>query len=104
LRYGLRGAALLLLAGCTQFPELERSQTPGVARAPYPALLPLDALLNGPQPTVDAAMIDSVEARAEGLRRRSAGLEAAPAGGDAALTARLARLRARAEALREAEP
>ena len=42
-------AALLLgvtlFAGCTQFPELDRTITPVFETAPYPDIVPIDPLL-----------------------------------------------------------
>lgn len=94
---------LAVVAGCAQFPELDRTQTPGVENAPYPALLPLDTLLEGPVPQEDMSTVARVEGRAEALQARAAGLQRVQAGGQADLSSRLARLRQRAEALRRAE-
>lgn len=87
------------LPGCTQFPELDAVQTPGVANAAYPRLLPLEALLNGPAPRASEAAIATVEGRVGALRARAARLqrlEIAPRGVDG----RLARLQRRAADLR----
>lgn len=102
-RYALTGMALPLLAACAQFPELDETQTPGVATAPYPRLLPLEQLLDGPAPTADASMIAGVQGRAEALRGRASGVQAAPVSQDAAVQGRLSRLRQKADALRDAD-
>lgn len=101
--YGLTGMALALLSGCAQFPELDETQTPGVATAPYPALLPLDTLLEGPRPTASPAMIAGVQGRAEALRARAGGVQARPVGPGADVQGRLSRLRQKAETLRNAD-
>ncbi|WP_094021755.1 hypothetical protein [Maliponia aquimaris] len=87
------------LGGCAQFPELDAAQTPGVADAPYPRLLPLEALLNGPAPRASEAAIATVEGRVGALRARAARLQRidiAPSG----VQGRLARLRQKAAELR----
>lgn len=94
---------LAVVAGCAQFPELDRTQTPGVENAPYPTLVPLGTLLEGPVPQEDMSAVARVEGRADALQSRAARLQRVQAGGQAGLPARLARLRQRAEALRQAE-
>jgi hypothetical protein len=72
--------ALLVTAGlaaCTQFPDLDRTISPEVASADYPALVPLEPLLA-------AAIVGRVDADQT----------------QAELEARVARLRARATRLR----
>lgn len=72
--------ALLVTAGlaaCTQFPDLDRTISPEVASADYPALVPLEPLLA-------AAIVGRVDAGQT----------------QAELEARVARLRARATRLR----
>lgn len=96
-------AAILTLSACTRFPDLDAGQTPGVAEAPYPGLLPLEALLDGPQPQADSAVIGQTMGRVGALQSRAARLKRVRGGGDAALSARVVRLRQRAEALRAAE-
>lgn len=71
--------ALALLGACTQFPALDRTITPELERADYPALLPLDPLLA----TAQAGRVDAVQT-------------------EATLIARVARLRARAAQLQGA--
>jgi hypothetical protein len=87
------------LTGCAQFPDLDAVQTPGVSEAPYPELLPLDALLGGAVPEVSGVAAARVERRVEALRGRADRLlraELAQGGVDA----RLARLRQKAAELR----
>lgn len=102
--HGLWIGVVLALTACERFPDLEETETPGVAQAPYPALLPIDQVLAGRAPTVGPADIAEVEGRAEGLRGRADRLGSVPAGLRQSETeARLARLRQRAEALRDAD-
>ncbi|MFQ6549759.1 hypothetical protein AADZ90_017555 [Aestuariibius sp. 2305UL40-4] len=65
----------LILAACTQFPELDARLDDASLTAPYPTLAPLDQLLaqadqTGFDPTA------SLEARADALRARAARLRA----------------------------
>jgi hypothetical protein len=69
--------ALLALSACTQFPALDRTITPALENADYPALVPLDPLLA----SATVGRVDTVQT-------------------EAALNARVARLRARAARLR----
>ena len=69
--------AALTLAACTQFPELEHTQTAALDAAAYPDLVPVEPILA----QVDAPHTDPVQTQA--------GMEA-----------RLSRLRARADRLR----
>lgn len=88
------------LAGCTQFPELEQTATPGVANAAYPALVPIETIIDGPLPRATPAVRAGVEARAAGLRARAAALQRARVGPLGNIDRRVARLRQRAAALR----
>jgi len=63
-------------AGCTQFPELDRTLTPELEQSAYPDLVPLDPLLaraeqTGVEPVQATAAIDG---RVAALRARAAGL------------------------------
>lgn len=71
--------ALTLLGACTQFPALDRTITPELERADYPALVPLDPVLA----TAKAGRMDAVQT-------------------EATLIARVARLRVRAARLQGA--
>ncbi|CUH81456.1 hypothetical protein [Tropicibacter naphthalenivorans] len=94
-------AALLAgLAGCTQFPELDAVQTPGIENAAYPDLVPLDDLLNASAPSVTPEMAAGLEARAAGLRARAARLQRTSVAQPRSTAARVARLRQKAAALR----
>jgi hypothetical protein len=70
LRFCLIGLAL---AGCTQFPELDRTITPEVEAADYPALIPLEPVLAGTTiaPDRGADTEEAVQARAAALRARA---------------------------------
>ena len=64
------------LAACTPFPELEGAQTPGVAEAPWPDLLPLGPLLaEAAPPRATPEQQEGLETRASALRARAAGLQ-----------------------------
>ncbi len=90
---------LLVLSACTQFPELDAARA-DVADAPYPALVPLDQLLDGPAPRATVAEIATVEGRVGALRARAARLERMRGTTQRGLEARVARLRQKAAALR----
>jgi hypothetical protein len=70
----------LALGGCTQFPELNGTVAPELEAAAYPALVPLEPLLNSDtlpvtdtvQTTQDLqARIAALRARARALQRRA---------------------------------
>lgn len=73
----MRAALLFLsvLAGCTQFPELDRAADPAAMAAPYPTLLPAEALPAAGTPPADPAA--ALLARAAALRARAGELNAA---------------------------
>ncbi|MGH1416778.1 MAG: hypothetical protein ACRBB0_25050 [Pelagimonas sp.] len=89
-----------LLAGCAEFPELEAGETPGVANAPYPKLVPLETLLVADAPVATVEMVGQVEGRAGGLRARAARLQTMRVGSGAGIAQRVARLRQKAAQLR----
>ncbi len=99
----LTALTLFALAGalpaCTQFPELDAVQTPGVATAPYPKLLPLSDLLGGPMPEVSAETIIRVEGRVGALQSRADRLRGAQVA-QTRVDDRLTQLRQRAADLR----
>lgn len=68
---------LTCLAGCSDFPDLDERIEPAARTAPYPALIPLDAVLGG---GTEARITDTtgtdLEARASALRARAARLRA----------------------------
>lgn len=69
--------SLTCLAGCSDFPDLDERIEPAARTAPYPALIPLDAVLGG---GTEAQITDTtgtdLEARASALRARAARLRA----------------------------
>ncbi|WP_146590000.1 hypothetical protein [Puniceibacterium confluentis] len=81
--------ATLLLCACAQFPELDSTQTPGVATAPYPRLVPIETLLQGAPPRATPEMRAGVLGRAGALRARAARLSGPVV--DAATRARMRR-------------
>ncbi|WP_353472742.1 hypothetical protein PVT71_01565 [Salipiger sp. H15] len=65
-----------LAAACSDFPEFDGSQSPGVASAPWPKLVPLAGLMQAqPAPRAAPEMATDLDARAEALRRRAAALQ-----------------------------
>lgn len=85
------------LSACTSFPELDEAQSPHVAEADFPDLLPIEDMLNGPETRLADGDADAILARAGAIRDRGAPSGAEPVEADAA---RVARLRARAADLR----
>lgn len=61
------------LAGCTQFPELDRTQTAQLEAAEYPPLVSLDQILAQAQaPQAEPAQTQSnLDGRLSGLRARA---------------------------------
>ena len=70
-------ALCLALVACTQFPDLDESVGPGVARAEFPKLIPLDPTPQDAAPTVDdtADTSRALEARVAALRARANALQ-----------------------------
>ncbi len=66
----------VLLGACTQFPALDRTLTPALEAADYPALVPLEPLLaQATAGQVDAAQTKStLTSRVSRLRARAASL------------------------------
>lgn len=64
------------LAACTQFPELEHTQTAALDAAEYPALVPIEPILaQNAQPGPDPVQTEAtLTARLAGLRARAAGM------------------------------
>lgn len=88
------------ISGCAQFPELDAVATPGVATAPYPDFLPMEALLNGAAPRISGAEIAIVERRVRALRARADRLQKVSSLAPRGVEDRVARLRRRAAELR----
>ncbi len=71
--------ALVLIAACTQFPDLDSRTTRAAADAPYPDLVPIDALLSGlPPPERGERIARGLAGRAAALRARAAVLRGRP--------------------------
>lgn len=60
-------------AGCTQFPQLDHTQSDTLRGADYPALVPIEPILAGVEtPTTDAATEEAaLTSRLAGLRARA---------------------------------
>ncbi|WP_241524035.1 hypothetical protein [Oceaniglobus indicus] len=69
-----------LVAGCATFPELDTAERSAAARVDYPKLVPLGPLLAraGSDDRIDAALPDTLAARAAALRARAALLRGSP--------------------------
>ncbi len=68
--------AILALAGCATFPELDAAITPEARAAPYPAIAPLaDITAQTAPPRGAAESTQSLAGRAARLRERAAGLD-----------------------------
>ncbi len=65
--------AALSLAACTQFPDLDRTQTAALEAADYPALVPMEPLLaRAAAPGADPVQTETtLTARVAGLRGRA---------------------------------
>lgn len=88
------------LTGCASFPQLDTAESGGVADAPYPGFLPLEAFQGtGDPPRATEAVIGEVTGRVAGLEARAGRLRSARSAPDA-LTQRVLRLRQKAAALR----
>ena len=87
----------LLLAGCTQFPDLDATVPPSVEDAPFPTLVPLEPLLAANTAVVSdpEATTQSLQARVAALRTRARSLQSRPVI-DAGTRARLRRAAASA--------
>jgi hypothetical protein len=64
-------AICVLAGGCTQFPELDALETPGIADADYPALLPISELLTTEAPRAVPELRDAIQGRVAALRARA---------------------------------
>ncbi|MGB8624085.1 MAG: hypothetical protein WCD16_14845, partial [Paracoccaceae bacterium] len=74
IRASLFLLVLAMPAACTRFPEIAAADGARAAAAPYPRLIPLDGLLEGPQTRLDATSAPAMEARVAALRRRAAAI------------------------------
>lgn len=81
----MRRTALLIaacagLSACAEPPDLLGADKPAVTAAPYPTLLPLDAIVAATPPPAPVDPAAPVEARAASLNARAAALRAMPQG------------------------
>ena len=68
-------AGLILLAGCSDWPDLGSALSPDAANAPYPRLAPLGGVLaQVPEGRITDETTADLQARAAGLRGRAARL------------------------------
>ncbi|MEM8632551.1 MAG: hypothetical protein AAGF74_15050 [Pseudomonadota bacterium] len=90
----------ILLAGCTEFPELDAAVSDAARRAPYPELAPVEDILVDPTPTRlgDEADEDYLKWRAQRLRQKARALRGAVVSD--VTRAELAAAKQRAEELR----
>ena len=64
-----------LLAGCSDFPELDNAVSPTARKAGYPALLPIDQLIAGAQEVqITEETISGLQSRLARLNARAARL------------------------------
>lgn len=67
---------VVLIAGCTSFPELDDATSPGARNAPYPELVPLGGLMAGiGDDRLDDRTGPALAARTARLRRLAARLD-----------------------------
>lgn len=68
---------LVICVGCTDFPELDGSESRAVKSAPYPDLLPLNDTLGDPvDPVSEAAEVEQdLTARSEALAQKAEELQ-----------------------------
>ncbi|MTJ04018.1 MAG: hypothetical protein FH759_04895 [Sediminimonas qiaohouensis] len=67
------------IPGCTRFPALDDTVAPQDEQAPYPALKPIEPLLDDPQDSAGSdpdTQEEALKARADALRARAARLRA----------------------------
>lgn len=69
--------ALLALAACADFPELDATVPPEAMTGAYPNLLPLDDLLNSPDEQIDDDLVKGLQDRLAALNARAAKLRRA---------------------------
>ena len=67
----------LLIAGCTQFPEVDATLSEQARAADIPTLAPMDQVLADAGSTeIDDESIEAIEKRADSLRARASALRA----------------------------
>ncbi|MEP5154820.1 hypothetical protein [Planktotalea sp.] len=70
--------ALASLGGCADFPELEVSEAEFDRTTPYPDLVPLDELLEEPEPTITDELQDTLTTRRDDLLATPSGADSDP--------------------------
>ncbi|MCW8843854.1 MAG: hypothetical protein OQK00_10605 [Rhodobacteraceae bacterium] len=68
---------LALTAGCAQFPNVNSATDPALADAPYPALLPVEEVLDQDEPRLDENSEAALQGRINRLKHRAATLQSA---------------------------
>jgi hypothetical protein len=91
-------AFLVSLAGCADFPELEVSEAQFDSDTPYPDLVPLDELLEEPEPAITDELQETLTTRRDDLLATPDGATNDP------LQARLDALRKKRDEKLEADP
>lgn len=70
-------SCVLMLTGCTDFPDMNGRLTEADADQPYPALVPADEILAGTRdPAIQPDTQSRLDARVAALEQRAAGLRA----------------------------
>lgn len=64
----------LALSACAAFPELDRAVPAEATRGPFPTLVPISTILNGPAPVATEAAAAALSGRVAALRARAARL------------------------------
>lgn len=79
-------AAVAVVTGCAQFPDLDGTISPEMEKADYPDLVPIDRLRAMSTPDTEAGTreAEALEARAAALRARANRLRRAELAGDLA--------------------
>jgi hypothetical protein len=93
--------ALIVLASCTQFPELDAQRAGAALPAGYPGFLPMDQLLAGAPARLDAQTGPAVVGRVAGLQARAERLMRQRSGHSGQTRARIAQLKQKAAALKD---
>jgi hypothetical protein len=69
---------LSLVAGCAQFPEVEQATSADIEAAPYPALVPVEEVLDEDAPRLDDTSEAVLQGSVDRLKRRAADLRTSP--------------------------
>ena len=71
-------SCLVALAGCAQFPDVDAATDPSLADTPYPALLPVEQVLDQDPARLDENSEAALQYRINRLKKRAADLQATP--------------------------